>query len=260
MLPSRPILLAVALASGVATVLLAWRMAVVVAEFHRQNPREQYAFLPVVERRFEFHGREVSLEDDNTTPETPWLVLRYADQTRRVRVTVPPRHRLPGLLQHEEWLRVALFAPVSGMSVEQFKEGVTAGTIQTRLVVATRNTAAGADPETRGAANKKGWTFDFYELTADGRIEHEHLKYPTTRGVRRPKPGELQENTWQFQAALMLMPQVGGVGPTRNFFGDALSAAGWLTPAAAFAGLICTLSLAFAMAPRRGPTAPPATT
>jgi hypothetical protein len=248
---ARAILLLAALASGAMCVGGAYLIARRAQRFHEENPRQQFAFLPIVERHFSFAGRPVSLLDDPASPESPWIELRYGEASQRIRVSIPPKHRLPGLLRHDQWLRVALFAPVSGITVEQFKEGVADGTIQSRLAVVTRSVAPGTDPLTTGAIDKKGWTFDFYELTPDGAIEHQHLKYPTTRGNKPPKPGELQENTWQFQAALMLMPQVGGVGPTRNFFGDALSAAGWLLPLSAFSGLACTVSLTFAFATGR---------
>jgi hypothetical protein len=96
------------------------------------------------------------------------------------------------------------------------------------------------------------WAFDFYELMPQGGFYHEHLRYPTKTGAKKPVEGELHENTWEFQAALLLIPKGGAnIGPTRNFYGDALAAANWTLPAAAFSGLTAMLAVAFALAPRR---------
>jgi hypothetical protein len=245
----RSIALVLAALTGGVSLACGVGMARRVAAYHEAHPRHLFAFLRVHNREFTYAGRPVRLADDRSDPANPYLVVTYGDATERLRVTIPGDYRLPDLLPHEDWMRVLLFTPLSGMTVEEFERRVQDGTARARLVIVTRTPRAGTDPRTWGSVMKKDWSFDFYELTESGVIVHEHLKYPTTRGVAPPKPGELQENTWQFQAALQLMPQAGGVGPTHNFFGDALSAAGWLLPLGAFSGLACTLSLAFAFAP-----------
>lgn len=241
----------VAASCGVASVWSAYQTAREVAEFHREHPPQVFAFLPVGHTAFKFGGRDVTLTEDRATPDSPWIDVRYGEASQRIRVTIPSRHQLPALLGQDDWMRVMFFAPMSGRTMPEFRKGVEDGSIETRLVIATRTPPPGTDPTTWGAVRKADWTFDFYELRPDGSIDHEHLKYPTTRGMKAPKPGELHENTWEFQAALMLMPQAGGVGPTRNFFGDALVAAGWYLPVACFTGLAATIIGAFTIAPRR---------
>ncbi len=97
------------------------------------------------------------------------------------------------------------------------------------------------------------WVFDFYELKPEGGFpSHEQLRYPTKSGTSKPVEGELHENTWEFQAALLLMPKGGvDVGPTHNFYGDALAAASWTLPLSAFSGLVAVLSFTFAVAANR---------
>lgn len=232
-------------------------MARRITDFHEHNKREVYAFRRILNREFSFQGRVVRFEDDLTDPAAPMLVVHYGDATTRIPVAIPPepgsaRWRLPDMLAHDDWLRVLLMAPLGGMSYEAWQRGIDDDTLERRLILASRIPRPGSDPATWGSVWKKGWSFDFYELMPDGTIHrHERLKYPTTRGVQEPKPGELHENTWQFQAALQTMPQAGKIGPTHNFFGNAIAAAGWTLPLAAFAGLLGTVASVFAFAPAR---------
>lgn len=241
---------AVMLASG-------WVMAKRITTFHEANKREVFAFRRINNREFSFKGRLVRFEDDLTDPARPVLVVHYADAVERIPVSIPPepgspRWKLPDMIPHEDWLRVLLMAPREGMEFAEWQKRLDNDTLETRLILATRTPRPGSDPATWGSVWKKDWVFDFYELMPDGSIlRHERLKYPTTRGVQEPKPGELHENTWQFQAALQTMPQAGKIGPTHNFFGNAIAAAGWTLPASTFAGLFGTFASVFACAPRR---------
>lgn len=247
----RVIALLLAFSTGALTGWLVLGMARTMGEFHEREPRHIFAFLRVLERSSTFRGREVRFVDDRSIPGTPYLDVHYGDAVQRLRVTIPGNEHLPDLLPHEDWMRVLLFAPMSGVTIDEFRDGVASGTIDARMVVVTRTPRAGLDPKTWGAIMKKDWVFDFYELLPEGGFSHERLKYPSRGGVREPREGELRENTWQFQAALQLMPNAGGTGPTHNFFGNALAAAGWRLPASAFSGLVCTVALAFAVGPRR---------
>ncbi len=234
-----------------------WEMARRITAFHQNNKREVFAFRRISNREFSFKGRLVRLDDDRSDVRQPALVVHYGDATERIPMSVPPepdspRWKLPDLLPHEDWLRVLLMAPREGMSFEEWQRDIDSDKLETRLILATRTPRPGSDPATWGSVWKKDWVFDFYELMPDGSIfRHDRLKYPTTRGVQEPKPGELHENTWQFQAALQTMPQAGKIGPTHNFFGNAIAAAGWTLPASSFSGLAGTLATVFAFAPRR---------
>jgi hypothetical protein len=243
---------AASLAGLVATSLL---MAQRVAEFHEASPRQVYAFSAVDERSFMYSGRPVTLTPDTADPAAPHLVIDYGGDVLRLPVAIPNPYELPGLKSYEDWLRVLRFVPASGMDTAQFQRSLDQGV--DRLAIVTRTPVQGVDARTWGSVWKKNWVFDFYELRPEGGFAHQRLKYPTTRGIAKPKEGELRENTWEFQAALKLMPQAGGVGPTHNFYGDALEAADWTLPAAAFCGLAACFAIAFAAAPARralGPT------
>jgi hypothetical protein len=242
----------IAVVSLVATLISGVIMARRISSFHRDNPREVFAFYAVSKPEFSYRGRPVTLTNDLTDPANPVLVVDYGGAVERVNVSIPGNFKLPDLIPHDDWMRILCFAPAQGLSPEQFVEKIRSPDFEYRLVMVTRTPRPGTDPKTWGSVWKKDWVFDFFEFMPDGTIlKHPRLKYPTTRGVRKPKEGELHENTWEFQAALQLMPQAGGVGPTHNFFGNAMAAAGWTLPLGAFAGLVCTVALAFSFAPSR---------
>jgi hypothetical protein len=237
-----------------------------ISAFHHDNPRQIFAFREVITDRFNYAGREVAIQRETPATEhakeaaqsgAQFLVLSYGDATDRIKVEIPNtntpgRDLLPGLKPYEDWFKVFRMANTNGQSPQTFLAGLDAGAIPDRLVIVTRIPFPGSDPATWGSVWKKDWQFDFRELLPDGRIErYERLNYPTARGIRKPKPGELHENTWQFQAALQMMPQAGQIGPTHNFFNNGIAAAGWTIPAAAFSGLIVCISLAFGFAPKR---------
>ncbi|GJQ29943.1 MAG: hypothetical protein HBSAPP03_18270 [Phycisphaerae bacterium] len=252
---SRLLAAGLALLSGAACVYFGLGIARTIGEFHKNHPREIYAFKTIGEPAFTFGGIPVTLTNDLAIPDQPYLVVKYGEDDLRLRVTVPGDYRLPKLIPHNDWMRVLAFAPAVNKTEREFLDDLTRNN-DYRLVIVTRTPRPGVDPKTFGAAWQRDWSFDFHEFVRGhegrgGGFTHERLEYPTTSGNKPPKPGELRENTWQFQAALQLMPKAGGVGPTHNFYGDALAAAGWRLPAAAFSGAIGTFAIAFAFAPRR---------
>lgn len=250
--------LTVAMISLVVMVACGWLMTTRIREFLKENPPEVYVFRKLDRREFIYAGRPVTLTDDNTNPLAPTLVLKYGEVEERIPVRVanvdrPQRDVLPGLLPHEDWLRVLRMARVTGETPKTFLEKLDKGEVPDRLVLVARIPRPGSDPATWGSVWKKDWQFDFYELMPDGTIaKYPRLGYPTTRGMKKPKEGELHEGTWEYQAALQTMPQAGAIGPTRNFFGNAIAAASWTLPAAAFSGLVCTYAIVFGLAPRPG--------
>ena len=246
----KPLLIALA-ALGV-TIGCAGLMAFRVGDFHKNNPRNVYAFRAIDQSSFVFKGKSVSFEDVDAQGSAPKLRVVYGENSKDFEVLIPSRIDLPGMEKYTDWFRCLLMSPISGMTAEQMVEKLKSNDSDLRCVIVTRRPRPGSDPATWGSVWKKDWVFDFYELLPDGSFaEYGRLKYPTTRGVREPKPGELHENTWEFQAALQLMPQAGKIGPTHNFFGNAMAAAGWTLPVGAFAGLTGTVALVFAIGPRK---------
>lgn len=249
---TRLLLGTVALASLILCVACLGIMVKRIVAFHEQSPRVFYKFNRLEVREFKYAGRPVTITDEPETGPADAVIVRYGDQTLRIRRTLPPGiDGLPGLQEHNDWLRVMRFADASGMSDQDFHQRLGSPELPDRLAFVTRSSRPGANPESWGKVWKRDWSFDFYELKPDGTIEHERLRYPTATRMKEPKPGELHENTWQFQAAMYLMPQGGNAGPTRNFRNDGLAAAGWTLPASMFTGLASVMALFFAVAPRK---------
>ncbi|MBI1191460.1 MAG: hypothetical protein GC200_12365 [Tepidisphaera sp.] len=246
---ARAKLLSLAVACGVATLAFAGLMVQRINAYYKDHPPQTFVFQTVDMRSFTFAGKPVTLVDEDVGTDHETLVVTYGDSVERLRVTIPGNHKLPNLAPHSDWLRVLRFAKFEGPDIQELQAKMDRGEVSDRLAIVTRTPPPGADIRTWGAAWKKDWVFDFYELKPEGGFEHERLKYPTTSGVQKPKEGELHENTWEFQAAIQLMPTTPGIAPAHNFYGDALSAVSWLLPAAASTGVVGTFALAFAFAP-----------
>lgn len=230
--PARRVKLAWALAilSVVLLLISGWFMAQRIADFHSEHRRNIFLFKEVDDRSFTFANRKVTLTDETDKAGVDHVNIAYGDENLRLRVTIPGMKELPGLRPHMDWLRVVRFLPMnSGDAVESVKASFNGENVD-RLVIVTRTPPPGADPKTWGSVWRKDWVFDFYEFNPAGGFARERLNYPTTRRSEPEKAGELAENTWQMQAALLLMPK--GMGPNYKPKNDALSAVGWTLPAA----------------------------
>jgi len=230
-------------------------MATRVADFHRENKRNVYAFRAVTEPEFSYSDRPVEITHTETAVGLR-VDVRYGEDSIGVRSSLPSDLRLPGLLAHEDWMRVLRFAEASGTSLDRLRARMESGEVRDRLVVVTRSLEPGADPSSRGEVNQKAWTFDFYEFLPGGGFEHERKRFPVKRradlrtGTVPPaRENELKENTWQFQAALMVMPPARG--PSPQFTDDGLHAMGWTLPATSVSMLTLIGALMVAAAPRR---------
>jgi len=245
---SRTIALALTLVMFGVFVLSVVFMALRAADFYRTQGRPLYTFKSIGSREFTFAGHPVSLTDE---PEPGGrgevLVIRYGDQVLRVLPGVAPNDpQMPGLSRHADWLRVFRFAERGRTNQEEFAQKLEHG--EDRLAIVARRPVDGPDPRT-GIVGRRDWKFEFYELLPDGTIHSDVLLYPKNRPGRTPKPGQIQENTWQFDAAMMLMPAFGR--PNRSFTTDALHEMGWTLPAAAFSGLVLMFSITALFAPNR---------
>mgnify|MGYP007080196517 CR=1 FL=1 len=231
--------IAVMAASGIA---FAYRAA----DFNKTSGRRFFAFSVVDQRAFGFAGKEIHLTDA-TRNAVKFVDVTYGDEPLELRATIPSPHTLPGLQSHSDWLRVLRFADSTGMTFEHLQAKIESGEIKDRLAIVTKSQPSGADS---GWAQtwRKDWYFDFYELLPEGGFRHERMGYPSGRVGQPAKRGELQENTWQFEASLHLMPRH---GPTHKFTGSALSSPGWSLPMFAIGGVLCAFGLAFAIAPPR---------
>ncbi len=218
------------IASGIA---LAYRV-------HNDNvakDRKYWVFRAVGETEFTYAGRRVTLAEigDGRGPDDAVLVT-FGEEQLRLRVQIPPQQPIPGLLKHADWLTVLRFFDATGLKDQEIEQAFGDEGRTDRLVVVTRNLPPGINPETFGKVLKTDWTFDLYELLPDGTFHKEHFQYPS----REKRPQELQVGTWQYDAALHLMPRS---GPTHQFIDSPVRSTGWLLPAAAAACVLAMLGI-----------------
>lgn len=262
---------------SVSTYLLAQR----VRTYNENAIHSVFAYIQVVNPTFNFQGRPVELADTTDESGNHLLTLTYGPDTLSLPVTVEPRQTIPGFFnRHADWMRMLFFADRSGMSMEEFQARLARDEIPARLIVVTR-TPFGFDPRKDGIfgleqdtnqstadVRRDLWRFDFYELDPNGGIiQHEPLRFPESgssllrrqndaklKGLPIPErdPGELQERTWQYGAALKVMPRA----PAITFENQALRAAGWTLPVASASVLTLVFGLFFALAPARTRTTP----
>lgn len=190
----------------------------------KENPPRNFAFKEVDQVTFKYAGRDVTLQDV-WKDQTPYLRVHYGDEVLDLAVTIPSQvENLPGLAKHNDWLRVLRFADATGLTFPEMQAKIDAGEVRDRLAIVTKVPRAGADVHTYGEVWKRDWHFGFYEFKPEGGWEKQVLGYPRAKMGHAPKEGELAEGTWQFNAALHLMPKE---GPVLRFQRSALSEIPW---------------------------------
>lgn len=267
---TRAIALIFAIVFAVIAAISLWRMTLRVERFHAASDKELYAFKTFEDDDFTFRGRPVRIEDATDSGGNPVVRVTYGDESVELLPTFEPLGSEAGntLARHVRWLKLLGFVPRRGMSIQEAEQAIRDGQLQLRLVLVARRQRAGADPETRGEVEKSGWRFDFYEFLPDGGFGVEHLRYPESqrslerrqRAAERAgqpiperRPDELVDGTWQFAAALHVMPSAGttpGIGgPAPRWTGDAIPAMGWTLPVSSLSLTGLVIALAIAMAP-----------
>lgn len=256
----------------VSTYLLASR----VRAYNASAIHSMFAYIEVNNPDFEFMGRPVHLGEDTDAAGHHVVRVIYGDDELTLPVTIEARQPLPGFFAHNaDWLRMMFFADRANMSMEDFEAGLARDEIPARLVIVTR-TPYGVDARNEGVfgleqernestanVRRDRWLFDFYELDpAGGFVAHQPLRFPESgasllrrqnnaklKGEPIPdrEPGEIQEHTWQYGAALKVMPRA----PAITFENQALRAAGWTLPAASASVLGLVFGVFFALAPAR---------
>jgi hypothetical protein len=236
---------AAAVASLVLLVLSVLAMARRVDDYYRETDHRLYVFNRVDERQFSYAGRPVTITDQRTASGEEGVVVRYGDESLPLRATIEPGSaQLPGLERHNDWMQILRFAEHGRTSLAEVEQGVRLGEIADHLVIVVRIPIGRR--EGANEAQRKAWHFDFYEFKPDGGFAHQRLGFPKKR---TPAEGEMAEGTWQYYAALMVMPPLWK--PTQKFSSDALQATGWTLPVAALSGLLFTASGVALLAPRK---------
>ncbi len=257
------------------TYLLAKR----VRAYNESSVNALFAYVEVVNPEFDYFDRRVAVTDvqaEDSDGLGHVLRVEYGDDVLTLPVAVEPRQNLPGLFnKHTDWMRMLFCADRAGMSMEEFEARIARDEIDTRLIIVTR-TPFGIDANNQGVfgleqdqnestadVRRDRWLFDFYELSDEGGfIVHQPLRFPESgksllrrqnnaklkgEPIPQREAGELQERTWQYGAALKVMPRA----PAITFENQALRAAGWTLPAASASVLGLVFGVFFGIAPPR---------
>ncbi len=224
-------------------------MARKAAAFNRSGERTLWMLRPITERAFVYADKEVRIEDIASGDGGEAVKVNYGGDELTIPATIPPAdRRLPGLARHKDWMQVLRFADRGRYTSEEFEAMLASGAIRDRLTIVVRRPLAD-DPRTLGQGWKKQWEFDFYEFRPEGGFSTETWAYPSGRTQDKIKEGMLEEGTWQYSAALTVMPKTRKPNP--RFTNDALHALDWTLPAAAFSGLGLFVALLVLFAPSR---------
>ncbi|MDX2116907.1 MAG: hypothetical protein SFY96_01850 [Planctomycetota bacterium] len=257
---TRPIAWTVAAAAALTLTVSAVSMGSRVSDYYKKNPPIRFAFMPVGLTEFGFANRPVRVEDtttkDDAGADVPAIRISYGDDVITLKASIPGHPQLPLLARHEDWFRIVRFADATGTSIDGMLDKIRKGEVPDRLVAVTRTPRLGPRAGVSGAAaesereqKRRDWTFDFWEFKPSGGFAHQQLNFPTTKRYEQPREGELREDTWQWQAALQVMPS--GTAPKYKFTNDGLRAMGWTLPATSGSILALLISLMIAGAPRR---------
>jgi len=250
--------------AAVALAISAVSMGSRVSAYYKQNPPIRFAFMPVGLTEFGFVNRPVRVEDavvkdEATGGDVPAIRIMYGDDSITLRASIPGHPQLPLFARHEDWFRVLRFADATGTSIDGMLGRIRAGEVPDRLVIVTRTPRLGpragateTDAASEREQKRRDWMFDFWEFKSGGGFEHQQLNFPTTKRYQEARAGELREDTWQWQAALQVMPA--GTAPKYKFTNDGLRAMGWTLPATSGSILALLVSLMIAAAPPRRAT------
>ncbi len=237
-----------------------------VARANKETPPTIFYFKPINQTEFSFGPKRVVIEDEVAEDGSGELTIRYGEDALVLPISIPVRFdELPGLSSHSDWLQILLLQENQSFDRERALIEREAGVANARCIIVTRHQRPGMDPETFGEVFKSDWQFSFYEFDpAGGFIMHPKLGYPESdrafarrlsRAKREGKPApersesELKAGTWEFHAAMFVMPKGSGPGgfPTR----PALEAVSWTLPTASVSLVVAVFCIAMAFAPSR---------
>ena len=262
--------------SVVATLYAGIELTKRIGAYYDEVDHALFAYIQVASSDFTFANRDISLEETLDDEGNPFIEVTFADERIALDVVYPPKHELPTLFDRQrEWFGMFFFADRSGMSIEEFQQGLETDQIRPRLAIVTR-TPFGIDPlkdprfdsigrdqnMSTGEVQRNQFRYDFYEFKRDGTIAHEIKRFPESgksflrRRVNadlkgKPEPqradDEIQEYTWEYGAALKVTNRPPGITLEKQ----ALLNAGWTLPVASAGFLLGVVSFFFAIAPTR---------
>lgn len=278
--PRRPIAWTIALISLAVLLTTTTLLAIAIGKYQKAGGRHQYYFKDVgADFRdsgpvtFSLGGLPVNVREEVDAEGNGYLYVTYAQDELRLKVEIPNRNTLPIMLRNENWFRILSWADGTGMNIREFDAARASGERAEHYVIVTRALGPGAAAGGWGDVWRHEWTFNFHTFTppppgsppgVGGGFAHEHYEYPESprafarrvnaavmRGETPPErnPRELKEGTWQYGAAMLVMPS--GSAPPYAFNRGVLMENRWLVLGASVSIIILMFSVALALAPPR---------
>ena len=267
---TRTIGLTITALAGAVFVLAVAAMGYRAAAYNERADFERYRIEPTTSRSVEVHGRPLTIADATDAAGNAALRVRYGEAEVLAPVKNPPAPGIPDLGGYAEWAALMAIRPAlkTGEPARDEQGNLPAP----RFILVTRTTPPGFDPQSWGSVRRADWRFTLYEFHSDGTVTAETYRWPRSdrseKGLERRAAGDaehvpdpmaadlaaippLQERTWQYQAALHVIPK--HQMPAQRFKSTALEAAGWTLPVAGFAVLFILLGLALTFMPKRRP-------
>ena len=186
-----------------------------------------------------------------------FLRLDYAGKPTLIPVKRPAAFGVPTLGLYDEWVKV--------LAVNQVGRDAAGSTLAIpgteQLLIISRRTPDGFDPQTWGSVRRDDWVFDFYELKPAGEVVTARHRWPRSDraekrlegGAANPLKGiePLRPRTLEYFAAMHAIPKLNM--PKYRFDDTALrfETLGWPLPVSMLSMLGVAGGLVFAVAPRR---------
>lgn len=259
----RVIALTVSLLAFIAFVLSAYSLAAYIARYNDENPPNLIYIRPIDSTQNAFAGKPLTIEDTLNDQGFGTVTVTFGDNVLELPVQEPVETPLPDLAHHGTWLRLIAWKRGDAFDADDARDDKREGIVDGAPVLVVRRVPPGEDPRTVGRIARSQWRFSFYEFMRDGTIERSEFQYPESRRAyqRRvraaeragePAPtrpsNELQQDTWQFSAAMLVMP---GRPPSQSFTENALAGAGWRWPATTLSFIIACVAFVVGIAPKR---------
>jgi hypothetical protein len=244
-----------------------------IARYQQTQGRRQFYYEFIDSTSFALGGLPVEITQEIDDAGRGEVIVRYAQDELRLDVQIPNPNTLPLILRQANWFRVLRWADGTGMNIDEFDDARRSGERPEHYVIVTRSLAPGAPPGSWGDVWRNEWVFNFYTFLpppADappgvgGGFAHERWEYPESpraydrrvqaailRGDPAPprNPRELQEDSWQYGAAMLVMPA--GTAPPHTFNRGVLMQNRWLVATASVSIIGLIASIAIAAAPPR---------
>lgn len=220
---------------------------------------------PIADETFKFAGEPVEILTIDPLAEKPdqpaslGISWRGEQHLYEIEPGLREDARLPGLLRHDDWLRVLVMAE-GARSDADVNAGIEAGTIRPRLIIAMRRPAEGYDPGSWGSVRRREWRYRFVELLpasssperASVVFDHTYAELDRLGNPVAQRDPANQGEVWKYYAMQHVTPST--LFRSRNKpVEDAMQAMGWTWPAAGISiiGLVVGLVMFTVSGPSR---------